>query len=609
MDKKWIASVAAILAAVMVLALMSGALTDSAGASGTASSKAESAGENAASGESRQDARVNFAAEEDIDDVHLRDKDSLYENQDDTAVTTMYLTVSTGNEDDGTNHTWTEVNQYSAYDYEEMGVDRYKVEGLLQVGDENGPVTGEFGADQVVPNATVQIRGQTSSRYSQKNYKIRIKKNKGTWHDQRTINLNKHQGDGMRFHNKLGFDMLRRIPQLLSLRTTFVHLYVRDLTAGGNGEFTDYGLYTQVEQLNKRALRAHGLDQNGQLYKINFFEFYRYPDVIKLRSDPDYDKDKFEQYLEIKGSEDHSKLIDMLEDLNDYTIPIEDIIDEHFDMENLTYWMAYNILTGNLDTQSRNTFLYSPLNGDTWYFLCWDLDAGMRYDEEQIRTNINDFQSWQQGVSNYWGNVLFRRCLTSEVFREKLQDAVDDIRTNDLTEDVVREMVESYRSIVKPYVYRMPDAQHAPLTEPQYDAVADKMPKLIDFYYQHYLETLKKPMPFYIGTPEINGNQMVINWDASYDFDNEKLTYTATVASDPLMKNVLYTYTGEDISAVMNRPAAGQYYLKVSVKNSSGYAQDAFDIAYLADDTRVFGEICFYVNADGSVTQDGTATE
>ena len=30
----------------------------------------------------------------DIDQVHLRDKDSLYENIDDTSVVTMYLTVS-----------------------------------------------------------------------------------------------------------------------------------------------------------------------------------------------------------------------------------------------------------------------------------------------------------------------------------------------------------------------------------------------------------------------------------------------------------------------------------------------------------------------------------
>ncbi len=40
----------------------------------------------------------------------------------------------------------------------------------------------------------------------------------------------------------------------MGLRTQFVHLYVKDLTDGNCAEFQDYGLYTQVEQLNKTAL-------------------------------------------------------------------------------------------------------------------------------------------------------------------------------------------------------------------------------------------------------------------------------------------------------------------------------------------------------------------
>ena len=186
------------------------------------------------------------------------------------------------------------------YDYEEMGVERYAVNGLLQVGDENGPVEGELGYGQNVPNATVTIRGQSSSRNAQKNYKITIRDDKGMWNDQRVINLNKHMSDFPRFSNKLCYDLQSELPDLISLRTQFVHLYVRDMSEGGSGVFEDYGLYTQVEQLNKRALKSHGLDKNGQLYKINFFEFYRYEDVIMPKNDADYNVEEFEQYLEIK---------------------------------------------------------------------------------------------------------------------------------------------------------------------------------------------------------------------------------------------------------------------------------------------------------------------
>lgn len=255
-----------------------------------------------------------------------------------------------------------------------MGVGRYKVNGLLQVGDEQGPVSGELGFGESAPNATVQIRGQSSSKNEQKNYKIELKSGKGKWRGQRTIALNKHMGEGLRFRNKMAYDLIKGIDQMMGLRTQFVHLYVKDETSGSDS-FDDYGLYTQVEQLNKTALQVHGLDKNGQLYKVNYFEFYRDEDVIKLADDPDYDQAKFEEKLEIKGDNDHTKLIAMLNDLNDYSVPMGEILGKYFDTENLAYWMAFQLLTGNIDTQSRNMYLYSPTNSDTFYLLDWDNDG------------------------------------------------------------------------------------------------------------------------------------------------------------------------------------------------------------------------------------------
>ena len=71
----------------------------------------------------------------DINSLHLRDVGSLYSAEPEDVVT-RYLTVREGNASDGTNHTWQEVNTYSAYYYDELGIDRYKVAALLQVGDE-----------------------------------------------------------------------------------------------------------------------------------------------------------------------------------------------------------------------------------------------------------------------------------------------------------------------------------------------------------------------------------------------------------------------------------------------------------------------------------------
>lgn len=537
-----------------------------------------------------------------INEIHLRDKDLLYANQDETSMVTMYLTVTTGNSSENTDHTWEEINTYSAYDYEDMGVPRYQVAGLLQVGDENGPKAGELGYGETVPNATVQIRGQTSSRRAQKNYKIELKKNKGFWQDQRTINLNKHQGDGLRFRNKMVYELIQGIPELMGLRTQFVHLYVKDNTQGGNNEFEDYGLYTQVEQLNKRALRTHGLDQNGHLYKAEFFEFYRYEDSIRLETDPAYDQEKFEDILEIKGNTDHSKLISMLEDLNDFSLPIDTVLDKHFDRENLLHWLAFHILIGNIDTQTRNFYLYSPQNSDKWYFITWDNDASFFDTEFQLR-GFHDKDSWQTGISNYWGNMLFQRCLKSDTFRAELDQVIEKLRLY-LNEERISTLAAQYAQVVKPYVFRMPDLMYSGLTEADYDYVVSTLPGLVESNYQSYQESLEKPMPFFIGRPYIEDEAMYINWDPSYDFDLEDIVYTVEVARDYLFQDVIFQAENQVIPEIsMDIPPAGQYFVRIRATNASGKTQDAFNY-YVTDHGKNYGIKCFYVMEDQTIEED-----
>lgn len=535
-------------------------------------------------------------------DIHIRDKDLLYTQYDSTEIVTMYLTVSYGNEGEGTNHTWEEINTYSVYDYDRMGVDRYKVAGLLQIGDENGLLTGELGYGQIAPNCTVQIRGQSSSRNPQKNYKISIKDNKGDWRGQTTIALNKHQGDGLRFRNKMAFDMLAEIDELMSLRTTFVRLYVKDTTKGANAKFEDYGIYTQVEQLNKTALKAHGLDSRGHLYKVNFCEFYRYEDIIVLKDDPRYDLKRFEEILEVKGDDDHTKLIKMLEKVNDYSIPIEQILNEHFDIENIAYWMAFNIMMGNIDTQSRNFYIYSPQNIDRWYILPWDNDGMLSRTEYALKGRI-DYEEWESGISNYWGNVLFQRCLKSEEFRKELDNAVEKLRAK-FTAEYVNSFVQKYSSLLKPLIFRGKDLTYMPITSAKYDKVVAGVNAEIADNYNRYKQSLKKPMPFYIGKPQQKNDGYTVEWDASYDFNGEDITYTFELSKNYNFTNTIVKQTDLVIpTASFGKLPAGQYFMRVTCKNQSGQTQCAFDY-YRLTTSKIYGTKCFYVDKNGVVTED-----
>ena len=536
------------------------------------------------------------------EDYKFRDKKDLYTMYEPEDVVTFYLTVSTGNEAENTNHTWSEINTYSVYDYDAMGVERYKVEGLLQVGDESGPLAGELGYGLASPNCTIQVRGQSSSRQSVKNYKIALKDNKGTWMGNTSIPLNKHVNEGLRFRNKMAYDLIAGIEEMMGLRTRFVHLYVKDTTAGGNRAFTDYGIYTYVEQVNKKTLKAHGLDANGHLYKINEFEFYRYEDIVKLKDDPNYNELAFETLIETKGNDDHQKLINMLEDVNNYSIPIEEVLEKHFDMENLCYWMAFHILVGNSDTQNRNVYIYSPLNMEKWYLITWDNDGMLGKEEYNLQGRVS-YAEWETGVSNYWGNVLYQRCLKSETFRKSLDYAINDLKGY-LSKERIDEMAQRYSGIVKPYVYSYPDVLNLPLTSSQYDRVVAGLSAEIDLNYQLYLESLEKPMPFFIDIPRKNGNKLIFSCQGSFDFDLEPITYDILVARDFRFQNPIVNEQDLTLPVVeIDMLPPGQYFVKITATNQSGYTQTGFDYYYTSLGKQ-YGVKCFYIDANGNVVED-----
>ena len=498
----------------------------------------------------------------------------------------MYLTVTQGNAADNTNYTWTDVNAHSVYYYEENDLERYNCEGILQIGDENGPVEGEFGYGETTPNVSVQIRGQTSSEAEDKNYKIRIKDGKGEWRGQRTLALNKHVNIPLRFTNKLMYDLMKEIPQMMSARTQFVHLYVKDETQGAGTDFVDYGLYVQVEQMNKTYLKNHGLDSRGQLYKVEAFEWHQYEEM-KLATDPDYDLDAFEEYLEVKGSDDHSKLLEVLEKLNDYAIPIEETIEQHFDPENICYWMAFHILTGNYDVASRNAYIYSPLNSEKFYFISWDNDAAFRRTYFDM-TGYTEGDSWERGLTQFTRLVVINRMFREDQYVEMLTAAIEDLRQNYLTYEKLQEIADSYAGVVKPYLYGGADSGNTVVSSAEYDMLVEALPSEVERNYQYYLESLEKPWPFFVGTPyENEEGGLSVEWDASYDMDGEEITYSAVLATDYNFQNVIAQEEGLRLPIwSFDSLEPGQYFLRSGPKIHRAMNRTAMIIILSAESVR-----------------------
>ncbi len=532
-------------------------------------------------------------------DYLLRDKESLYDGEDDEIVT-MYLTVGLGNEEDGTDHTWTEVNRHPLSWYEEQGTEPYKCEAVLQIGDESGPVEGEFGYGDRTANATVQLRGQGASAQQQKSYRIKIKDGCGKWEDQKTISLNKHTGDPVRFKNKLAYSLMEEIPQMLSARTTFVHLYVKDKTQGEDGLFRDYGLYTQVEQINKTYLRNRGFDKDGALYQAGkSFDWGRHEDSILPATDADYDQEKFEQYLEIGGSEEHDKIIALLDAVNDTDNQIREVAEQYFDRENLYYWMAFHILTGNKDVLNGNYYLYSARGSDKWYFISWDND-GILKEEYELMENASYDRSWNKGIFTFVDKILFRRILQDPSCRQELDAAVEDLYVNYLTEEAVQEKINIYRAATEEYLYSLPDQTYVPVSQEEYDILSDSMADEIADNYNLYKETMASAWPFHIKDPVNENGSTVLSWEESYVFEGVPAVYTVELARDYTFDDCIVSEQTDKTEYRVNSLPAGQYFVRVRASGENGISQDAYEYYNTEKGTVSYSTLCFYILEDGT---------
>ncbi len=95
----------------------------------------------------------------------------------------------------------------------------------------------------------------------------------------------------------------------------------------------------------------------------------------------------------------------------------------------------------------------------------------------------------------------------------------------------------------------------------------------------------------------IQDNALNLNWDVSYDFDAEDITYTVELATDYQFQNVIFRQEGVAVPEVQTSVPAGQYFVRVRATDSSGKTQDAFDY-YTTDNGKNYGMKCFYVTAE-----------
>ncbi len=419
---------------------------------------------------------------------------------------------------------------------------------------------GTFGASASAPNASLRIRGGASRRNAQKNYKIELSSDVGLWRGQREINLNKHMWDLTRVRNKMAFDIFSSIPHFTSLRTQFVHMFVNE---------EDYGLYTWVEEPDKRFLTSHGLDPDGQLYKAAAFHFD--PIEAEVASDPDLLKLR----VEPKANRDAAKFVRMVDAVNDWSLDIDDVVDRYFNRDNLTTWLAVNVLTNNIDTRTQNYYLYSPSSCEGWYFLPWDYDGAWGF---YAQTTEDRRERWESGLSNWWGVHLFQRYFMEPANVQAVHDRIVELSETVLDDALIAARVASYRDLVLPRIATMPDLVNLPGHHDDdpasvgielWEGEVARITSTVSRFLGEYLDVIERPMPSFIDV-NLSSSPLRFRWEQSFDLQGDPITYDVQISRTPWFEPadlVEEQLDIEEIQTTVPSLPSGTYWWRVIIRD------------------------------------------
>ncbi len=509
--------------------------------------------------------------------VALTENKDIYNQNDDDKISNIYVTVVPKADQ---KFVFADLNKDNDYRDEFTPV----VNVILQDGDENGPQFGNFAFGINDSNGKMKVRGKSTRLSNPKSYKITLNDKLGLWNGQKVVNLNKHALDITKMRNKLAFDYFKNISNFASMRTKFVVLHIKDLSEQtANNGFVNYGLYTYIEEPDKQYLKNHGLDANGNLYKANFFEFVKnngyLNDVLVDVKNPAYNKDKFEQILEIKAGKDHKKLINMLDDVNDLRLDIDAVASKHFNVDNYLTWLAINIIMGNVDTSTQNFYLYCPSNSSTWYFLPWDYDGSMGF-YNQTNRDAAELFSWQRGLSNYWSSFFHKRFFSKAKNVEALTKKIEELKLV-INYDNTSNMLNSYYNLISKYVNENPQ-----MIKSEIERISNEPEANVKKYY----ESLKYPMPVFTAGPFGNFDKRYFSCEKSFNIAGGEIYYDFVLAKDPGLKDVVEKMDASELTEFyFEKLPPGVYYYKVTIKNKAGYSQQTFDKYVDEKGTQYFG--------------------
>jgi hypothetical protein len=254
--------------------------------------------------------------------------------------------------------------------------------------------------------------------------------------DAKTLNFSNAAKDPTFLREKICYDILKT--HMKAPRAAFAAISI-------NGELL--GLYTMVEQVDKRFLARHFPEAKQNLYKA-----HDNGATLLYRGDAG---DAYKTEFELKTNEeedDWSRFIMMVRLLNN--VPDAEFrsqLGTWIEFESAIQLLAFNMVMSNFDSYTgsgRNFYIYDDGTTGQFTLIPWDINEGFG----SYTNNWNVFTQNVLTIGNLAQRPLNRRILADDLLRARYLRAIRALVDGAAGEDSVAAAIARWKPLIEPWV-------------------------------------------------------------------------------------------------------------------------------------------------------------
>jgi len=294
-------------------------------------------------------------------------------------------------------------------------------------------------------NIGFRLRGNTSRYAQKKSFKISFSEyvSGRKYQGVKKINLNGEHNDPTMIREKLFYDIWKKAG-MVERRTCFVKVYINQ---------TYYGLYTNLEEMEKEWLTRVYQQNGGNLYKCT------YPaDLVYLGDDQQTYKNlinssatggRVYELQTNKSQDDYTRLVELISVLNQQ--PNEQFVTNISKIMNVDLFLkalAIDVATGNWDNYAynkNNYYLYDNPSDLRFNYIAYDPDNTFGVDWFEIDWGTHDCRYW---INQSMPLPLSQKLLAIPAFFDKYKLFLDTIARNVINPDSIFSHIDSMKELI-----------------------------------------------------------------------------------------------------------------------------------------------------------------